>query len=121
VPVEVDVDRMRQVLGNLLSNALVHTPVEAAVRIALVADASEAVLTVADDGPGVPVEAQGRLFERFYRADPGRSRARGGTGLGLSIVAAVVAASHGTVRVSSSPADGTTFTVRLPLALSPSS
>lgn len=115
VTVNVDADRMRQVLGNLLSNALVHTPETARVRVGLTAVADEAVITVADDGPGVPGEALDHLFERFYRADPGRSRARGGTGLGLSIVAAVVAASGGTVTCTSELGEGSTFTMRLPL------
>lgn len=117
-PVEVDVNRMRQVLTNLLSNALVHTPPEAAVRVELAADRRRVRISVADDGPGIAPEHLGRLFERFYRADPGRSRARGGTGLGLSIVAAVVGASGGSVTCASAPGAGTTFTVDLPIATS---
>ena len=114
--VEVDADRMRQVLGNLLSNALVHTPGDARVRVSLASSPSGVQLDVADDGPGIAEDVIGHLFERFYRADPGRSRARGGTGLGLSIVAAVVAASGGTVSCTSELGQGTTFTVTLPLA-----
>ncbi|MBN9618337.1 MAG: HAMP domain-containing histidine kinase, partial [Actinobacteria bacterium] len=116
VLVDVDVDRLRQVLTNLLSNALVHTPAETSVTVRLGTGAGAASITVADDGPGVEPEQLARLFERFYRADPGRARARGGAGLGLSIVAAVVAASGGTVAVDSTPGAGTTFTVTLPLA-----
>jgi len=71
------------------------------------------VLTVADDGPGIPADLLPRVFERFARGDSSRSRAAGGTGLGLAIVSAVVEAHAGTVTADSSPA-GTTFTVRLP-------
>ena len=121
--VEVDVDRMRQVLANLLSNAMVHTPADVSIRVNLSVGESvaggEAVITVDDDGPGLDADQVARLFERFYRADPARIRARGGTGLGLSIVAAVVAASGGTVSCAQRPGDGTTFTVTLPLVGSP--
>ena len=118
VTVEVDVDRMRQVLANLLSNAVVHTPSEASIRVRLERVDGAGVITVADDGPGVSAAQLKRLFERFYRGDPARSRSRGGTGLGLSIVAAVVAASGGTVRCDSTPGEGMTVSVALPLALS---
>jgi two-component system OmpR family sensor kinase len=71
---------------------------------------------VADKGPGLPPEQAARLFERFYRADPSRSRAQGGSGLGLAIVEAVVAASGGTVSCTSAPGAGTAFEVRLPMS-----
>jgi two-component system, OmpR family, sensor kinase len=111
--------RLRQVAGNLLSNALTHTPEEAAVTVrvgALSSDGSTwGVLEVADTGPGLPPEQAERVFERFYRADSSRARATGGTGLGLSIVRALVAAHGGTVLLQSEPGKGATFTVRLPL------
>ncbi|MBV9592963.1 MAG: HAMP domain-containing histidine kinase [Actinobacteria bacterium] len=116
VPVVVDVDRMRQVLDNLLSNALVHTPPAARIEVMVATDEAHVRITVADDGPGLDEDQRRRLFERFYRADPARSRARGGTGLGLSIVAAVVDASGGTVGCTSEPGRGAAFTVTLPLA-----
>jgi two-component system OmpR family sensor kinase len=115
--VEVDIDRMRQVLTNLLSNALTHTPPATPIEVALAEAAGRARVTVADHGPGIAPAELNRLFERFYRGDPSRSRARGGSGLGLSIVAAVVAASRGTVECVSTLGQGSTFTVALPLTV----
>jgi len=117
-PVEVvgDAPRLHQVLMNLLANARVHTPegtrVTAALRVD--ADAGSAVVTVADDGPGIPEDLQATLFERFARGDSSRNRATGSTGLGLAIVQAVVQAHGGEVTVRSAPGD-TVFTVTLPL------
>jgi two-component system OmpR family sensor kinase len=108
--------RLRQVIDNLLTNARTHTPPETPVHLAVRRDGDLAELIVADKGPGIPPAAKERVFERFWRGDPGRSRARGGTGLGLSIVASIVAAHGGTVDLASAPGEGTTFTVRLPLA-----
>jgi two-component system OmpR family sensor kinase len=120
VHVDVDADRMRQVLVNLLGNATTHTPEETRVRVALGRDGAAVRLEVADEGPGLPADQVARLFERFYRVDPGRSRARGGSGLGLAIVAAIVHASRGTVTCTSAPGQGTRFVVRLPAHSSPS-
>ncbi|MDQ6920988.1 MAG: HAMP domain-containing histidine kinase, partial [Candidatus Dormibacteraeota bacterium] len=92
--------RLRQVLSNLVRNALVHTPPGTPVEIGVGSRDGVAVLTVADHGAGLPDDIAGRVFEPFYRADPGRSRDKGGSGLGLSIVAAVLAAHRGTARVS---------------------
>ena len=111
--------RLRQVVGNLVRNALVHTPVDSPVEVLVLARDGRAALTVSDHGPGVPAAEAERLFEPFYRSDPGRSRDRGGSGLGLSIVAAVVAAHSGTVGVAPTPGGGATFTVELPLADTP--
>jgi len=108
--------RLRQVVGNLVRNALVHTPPETPIEIALARRNGRAVLTVADHGPGLPPEVAARVFEPFYRGDTGRSRDRGGAGLGLSIVAAVVAAHQGDVRVIGSEGGGATFEVELPLS-----
>jgi two-component system OmpR family sensor kinase len=109
--------RLRQVIGNLVSNALRHTPagtpVEVVVRSGLLGSAPAAVLEVADGGPGMPAEQAERVFERFYRADPARSR--GGTGLGLAIVAGLVEAHGGSVEVDTAPGEGATFRVTLPL------
>jgi two-component system OmpR family sensor kinase len=126
VPLVVSGDdaRLRQVVGNLLSNSLTHTPAGTEVTVRLRAEPPVAVIEVADQGPGLtPAQAE-RVFERFYRVDAARSRratpggeARpGGTGLGLAIVAALVAAHRGTVEVDSVPGGGATFRVRLPLA-----
>jgi len=116
VSVKVDADRFRQVLANLIGNALVHTPDGTPVHLTLSSNESHARLIVADKGPGLPPEQVARLFERFYRADPSRSRARGGSGLGLAIVEAVVHASGGTVCCASAPGSGTSFEVRLPIS-----
>ena len=111
--------RLRQVLGNLMTNALTHTPPEATVTLRLRVDGDHAVVEVADTGPGLTPEQAERVFERFYRVDPARTRRAGGgvsTGLGLAIVAALVAGHQGTVEVTETPGGGATFRVRLPLA-----
>ncbi|HEX6348828.1 MAG TPA: HAMP domain-containing sensor histidine kinase [Candidatus Dormibacteraeota bacterium] len=110
-----DAMRLRQVLGNLVRNALVHTPADTPVELSLRQVAGKAVVKVADHGPGLPPGVGERVFEPFFRADAGRSRDRGGAGLGLSIVAAVVAAHGGAVHVESTPGGGATFVVELPL------
>jgi two-component system, OmpR family, sensor kinase len=115
VPVVIgDPSRLRQVLDNLLTNVRTHTPPSTACSLTVRCDGDDAVITVADEGPGMPPHDAARAFDRFHRADTSRARASGGTGLGLSIVAAIVAAHHGSVTMSSSPATGTTVTVRLP-------
>ena len=107
--------RLRQVLGNLLSNAAKHTPADSTITVAVeAAGPPEGVrLTVTDNGPGIPPDLVPELFERFARGDSSRSRTAGSTGLGLAIVKAVVAAHHGTVSVQSHPGR-TTFTIVLP-------
>jgi len=112
-----DEARLRQVVGNLVTNALTHTPVDAKVTVRLSEEPAApgvVVLAVSDEGPGLaPADAE-RVFERFYRADSSRTRAAGGTGLGLSIVASLVAAHGGTVDLTTAPGQGATFAVRLP-------
>jgi two-component system OmpR family sensor kinase len=108
-----DTQRLHQVLANLLSNARTHTPPGTTVTTGLATQDGHVVLTVADDGPGIPPEVLPEAFERFAKADTSRSRNAGSTGLGLAIVAAVVAAHDGSVGVTSVPGD-TVFTVRLP-------
>ncbi|KIR63205.1 MULTISPECIES: sensor histidine kinase [Micromonospora] len=111
--------RLRQVIGNLMTNALTHTPPDASVTLRLRTESGNlAVVEVADTGPGLSPEQAERVFERFYRADAARTRRAGGmtsTGLGLAIVAALVAAHHGTVEVGETPGGGATFRVRVPL------
>ncbi|GAA3769192.1 sensor histidine kinase [Micromonospora maritima] len=111
--------RLRQVIGNLMTNALTHTPSDAAVTLRLRAETGNvAVVEVADTGPGLTPEQAERVFERFYRVDAARTRRAGGptsTGLGLAIVAALVTAHHGTVEAAETPGGGATFRVRLPL------
>jgi two-component system, OmpR family, sensor kinase len=106
--------RLRQVVTNLVANALRHTPDGSPVEVAVGRDADGVALEVRDHGPGVPPEVATKVFERFYRADPSRGRgAGGGSGLGLAIVAAIVAQHHGRVGVAQTPGGGATFVVRL--------
>ncbi|SFW73605.1 sensor histidine kinase [Amycolatopsis australiensis] len=112
-----DVQRLHQVLANLLANARTHTPPGTTVVTALTRSADgDAVLTVTDDGPGIAPELLPEVFERFARGDSSRSRTAGGTGLGLAIACAVVVAHHGTIEVRSRPGR-TEFAVRLPVAV----
>ena len=114
VVVAGDDRRLRQVIGNLVGNALVHTPPGTPVEVRVRRDGDRVVLEVEDHGPGMSDEVAARAFERFYRADPARSRHRGGTGLGLAIVEATVTAHHGTVTLASVDGEGTTVRVDLP-------
>jgi two-component system OmpR family sensor kinase len=116
VVVNGDDTRLRQVLGNLVRNALVHTPPQSSIDIGLSTEDSVARLSVADHGPGLADDDLDRIFEPFYRADPSRSRDSGGAGLGLSIVSAVVTAHGGHVKVRETEGGGATFEVELPLA-----
>ncbi|MGN6473900.1 MAG: sensor histidine kinase, partial [Mycobacteriales bacterium] len=113
-----DAARLRQVIDNLMRNALTHTPPDAAVRVRVAADdaARIASVEVRDDGPGMSEEDAAHVFERFYRADPARTRSQGGSGLGLSIVASLVAAHGGTAAVATRLGEGATFRIELPLA-----
>jgi len=115
VVVSGDDTRLRQVLGNLVRNALVHTPAKTPIEIAVSTQDSVARISVADHGPGLKAEDMDRIFEPFYRADPSRSRDSGGAGLGLSIVSAVVIALGGSVKVKETSGGGATFEVELPL------
>ena len=115
--IEGDEARLRQVVTNLVGNAVNHTPHGTDIEIAVGSDAGRAKLEVRDHGPGVdPVKAR-KVFERFYRADPSRGRGNGGgNGLGLAIVAAIVSAHGGRVGVAATPGGGATFVVDLPTA-----
>jgi two-component system OmpR family sensor kinase len=108
--------RMRQVLGNVVRNALVHTPPGTPIEVDMHPEGDRAVIEVIDHGPGIPEGHGARIFERFHRADPTRSGDQGGSGLGLSIAAAVVAAHGGTITVRDTPGGGATFRIELPLA-----
>jgi len=111
-----DAPRLRQVLANLLTNAFTHTPEGTPVRVAVLTQPHEAVIEVADQGPGLNEQEQAQVFEQFWRADAARQRATGGAGLGLSIVRAIAVAHGGTVDVTSAPGHGATFRVHLPSA-----
>ena len=113
--VEGDDLRLRQVAANLLSNALQHTPPDAAVEVRVRSEDGQAVLEVADRGPGLDADGAARVFERFYRGDPSRTRAGGGSGLGLSIVAAIAEAHGGRATIDTAPGRGTCVQVTLPL------
>src|SRR5689334_7622316 len=112
-----DRDQLRQVLGNLLRNAFVHTPRGTPVEVSLAHVDGEVRLEVRDHGPGLPTSDAEALFERFWRSEGGRERGRGGAGLGLAIVAAIVDAHDGDVRAGNAPGGGATFVVTLPAAL----
>ncbi|HUQ39968.1 MAG TPA: HAMP domain-containing sensor histidine kinase [Acidimicrobiales bacterium] len=116
VTVTGDELRLRQVVANLLANVRSHTPVTAAVRVSVATEDGTAVVTVADEGPGMTPDVAAHVLERFYRADASRSRDAGGAGLGLSIVDAIVEAHGGAVTVESEPGRGSRFAVRLPPA-----
>lgn len=106
---------LRQVLTNLVANAMAHTPQGTSIEVALGVDSARCVVEVRDHGEGIDPGASARVFERFYRADAGRTRERGGSGLGLAIVATIVARHDGTVRHQPTPGGGATFRVELPL------
>ena len=119
-----DEARLRQVIGNLMSNALTHTPDGSPIEVSIgsgrldprVPDSAPAVtLDVTDHGPGMAPEQARRVFERFYRADQARTRATGGSGLGLAIVSALVTAHGGAASVRTAPGQGSTFRIALPL------
>jgi heavy metal sensor kinase len=118
VAVNVLVDRLvlRDAIANVIDNALKYAPAESAIRVAVERDGAQAVLTIADEGPGIPAEHRSRIFDRFYRVDEGRSREMGGTGLGLAIAKWAVEANGGTIALVSNAHPGTTFRIALPVA-----
>ena len=109
-----DRDQLRQVLGNLLRNALVHTPSGSPIDVAIGRRDRDVELVVTDHGPGLPTEDPETLFERFWRAEGGRERGRGGAGLGLAIVAGIADAHGGRVWAKDAPGGGARFVLRLP-------
>lgn len=112
-----DNKRIHQALANLLANARTHTPTGTAIEVSATEDENEIMISVKDAGPGLSSSDQTRIFERFFRVDPSRTRHAGeGSGLGLSIVDAVMKAHGGSVTVDSSPGNGATFTLHFPLS-----
>jgi two-component system, OmpR family, sensor kinase len=114
VPVLADPEQLSQVLANLARNAVIHTPPETAIEISVRSEGDRALLEVRDHGPGLPADADERMFDRFWRTEGGRSRGRGGAGLGLAIVKAIVQAHHGEVHAGNAPGGGAVFRVTLP-------
>jgi len=111
-----DAPRVHQVIANLLANAGVHTPMGSQVALTISQEALGVAVAVSDNGPGLSPEAQSKIFQRFYRADPSRARVDGeGSGLGLSIVDAVMRAHGGSVSVQSEPGNGAKFTLFFPI------
>jgi two-component system OmpR family sensor kinase len=108
-----DEARLRQVLANLVGNALQHTASKTPIAVRVATRADRVLLEVVDSGPGMTDAVAARVFERFYRADVSRTRTSGGSGLGLSIVAAIVAAHGGTLELDTAPGRGATFRVLL--------
>ena len=117
VTVEGDRARIKQVVVNLLDNAIKYTPEGGAVDVSVGTDADRAVMRVEDNGIGIPEEARSHLFERFYRVDKARARQMGGAGLGLAIVKSIVTAHGGQVTVESAEGRGSCFQVQLPLTV----
>jgi len=114
-PLRADAERLTQVLGNLLANALAHLAPGGTLSVRAREGAHASVeLEVQDDGAGIAAEHLPQVFDRFYRADPSRSRRDGGSGLGLAIVREIAEAHGGTATIASEPGRGTTVTVRLP-------
>jgi signal transduction histidine kinase len=111
--VAVDPERMAQVLGNLVTNALRHTPAGGRIDLSAQVQSAHVVLTVADTGEGIPPDMLPHIFDRFYRGDPARSQPDGESGLGLAIAKSIVEAHGGTIAATSTPGHGTTFTITL--------
>jgi len=116
VRVTGDPDLLARLLSNLVDNALIHSPRMEEVRVGLTATGNRVALTVSDRGPGIPSEHLGRIFDRFYRVDPARSREQGGIGLGLAIAREIAQLHGGRLEVESSVGKGSTFRLDLPLA-----
>ena len=110
-------DKLRQVLANLIGNAIRFTPDGSPIEIATYGDKARgvAVLEIIDHGEGIPPQVRDKIFQRFWRADSSRTRDTGGSGLGLAIVAAIVSAHQGTIGISETAGGGATFRVALPL------
>jgi signal transduction histidine kinase len=110
----LDPARIEQLLGNLLANALRHTPVGGKIRLDISSSPAAVQVTVRDTGPGIPEDALPHIFERFYRADRARSRAEGGSGLGLAIARQIAQAHGGSLTAANHPQGGAIFTLSLP-------
>jgi heavy metal sensor kinase len=116
VPVQGDRARLKQVVVNLLDNAIKYTPSGGRIALSVKREGAYAVLDISDNGIGIPAEALPHVFKRFFRVDGSRSRAQGGAGLGLSIVKSICSAHGAVIEVTSAPGQGSTFRIRQPLA-----
>jgi len=114
VTIDGDASRLRQVMDNLLANVRTHTPAGTTTSVRVGSRDGQAEIVVADDGPGMSAEQSARVFERFFRADPSRSRLSGGAGLGMAIIEALVAAHGGRIGVDTAPGQGVRVTILLP-------
>jgi two-component system sensor histidine kinase BaeS len=115
-PIDVDPDRIRQVLVNLLTNAHEYCPEKASIRVTAALNGAEVEIAVIDDGPGMPGDQLDHIFDRFTRGDAGMTQHVGGTGLGLAISKSLIELHGGSISAASRPGQGSTFRVRLPLA-----
>jgi signal transduction histidine kinase len=113
--ISLDSQRVEQILSNLLSNALRHTPDGGRIQIALAVTSQQVSLRVQDSGPGIPEQAMPYIFDRFYRADKSRARLEGGTGLGLAIARKIAEAHGGTLTAGNHPQGGAEFVLTLPI------
>jgi signal transduction histidine kinase len=113
-PLSADAFRLTQVVANLLTNAILYNQPQGHVIVVLTSQSDEIMLTVADNGIGIPAQHLPRIFDRFFRVEESRSRELGGAGLGLSITKSIIEAHHGTITATSEPGNGATFRVRLP-------
>jgi two-component system phosphate regulon sensor histidine kinase PhoR len=114
-PVMCDEDKLRQVLVNLVENAVKYSPDGGRVTVSVSADERHGRIVVRDEGLGIPHDEQPRVFEKFFRLDPALTRGVGGSGLGLYISRELVERMHGRLTLASEPGEGSTFTVELPL------
>jgi two-component system, OmpR family, sensor kinase len=116
VIVDADAERLRQIIDNLIGNAIKHTPPGSPVTVTVTSESGDGRLTVTDRGPGMTPDQASHVFDRFYRTDGARTRASGGAGLGLAIAASLAAAHGGELTVDTEPGRGAAFQLRLPLA-----
>ena len=112
--VEIDTDKFAQVIDNIMNNAIKYSPNGGTITVKLHSEQKQIVLSIADQGLGIPREDLTKIFDRFYRVDKARSRAQGGTGLGLAIAKEIVEEHHGHIWANSSEGNGSTFYIALP-------
>ncbi len=119
IEIKADYSRLKQVLLNLIDNAVKYSEADTPILFKLNQLQDKAIIQVCDQGYGIPLQHQARIFERFYRVDESRSHATGGCGLGLSIVKTLVEGMGGSVSVQSKLGEGSMFTITLPTYISP--